>query len=145
MATNDRSHASQTQPSTPVAAQSYTPPKRFYVALPQLALDYADYNDQVKVTSKLRKWHMCLKTSLARHELCRYLVDDVPPPNNDKSSKEYKDWRNDCFDVIELILASVQGMVLDMSNVGWYPESDNPRHIYSKVFEAFGLEGPEDL
>ncbi|KAK0716704.1 hypothetical protein B0T21DRAFT_352115 [Apiosordaria backusii] len=129
-----------------IAEVDYTPPKRFYVALPQISLDYAYFKDNVTTNSILRRWNLCLRASLARHRLCHYLAHDgVPPPNNDPSSKAYKDWRNDCFDIIELILASVQGMVLHMSNKGWYPLSEDPRHHYLKVFETFGLNGPEDL
>ncbi|KAK4222421.1 hypothetical protein QBC38DRAFT_448280 [Podospora fimiseda] len=123
----------------------YIPPKRFYVPLPQLAVEYADLKDAIKPTANLRRWNMILKASLARHQLYRYLLEDVPAPNQDRTSVEYLNWRNDRFDIIELILASVQGIVLNMSDKGWYPSSDDPRHIYFKVFESFGFNGPEDL
>ncbi|KAK0669943.1 hypothetical protein QBC41DRAFT_345954 [Cercophora samala] len=140
---NKRSEAAA---QTKASEADYVPPKRFYVALPPIALDYAYFKDNVTTNSILRRWNLCLRASLARHRLCHYLAQDgVPPPNSDRTSKAYKDWRNDCFDVIELILASVQGMVLDMSNKGWYPLSEDPRHHYLKVFETFGLNGPEDL
>ncbi|KAK4203184.1 hypothetical protein QBC40DRAFT_194703 [Triangularia verruculosa] len=137
---------SEISSSSKKAEADYTPPKRFYVALPPIALDYAFFKDNVITNNILRRWNLCLRASLARHRLGHYLATDgVPRPNNDPSSKAYKDWRNDCFDIIELILASVQGMVLDMSNKGWYPLSEDPRHHYLKVFETFGLNRPEDL
>ncbi|KAK4642054.1 hypothetical protein QC761_511669 [Podospora bellae-mahoneyi] len=124
----------------------YIPPKRFYVTLPQIALDYAYFKDNVTTNSILRRWNPCLRASLSRHRLGHYLTHDgVPPPNNDPPARHTKDWRNDCFDIIELILASVQGMVLDMSNKGWYPLSEDLRHHDLKVFETFGLNEPEDL
>ncbi|KAK4159577.1 hypothetical protein QBC43DRAFT_361286, partial [Cladorrhinum sp. PSN259] len=137
---------SQNRPGTEnFQAATYTPPKRFYVPLPHLTIDFADIKDAVKPTAHLRRWNMILKSSLARHQLYRYLLEDVPPPNQDRTSVGYLNWRNDRFDIIELILASVQGIVLNMSDKGWYPSSDDPRHIYFKVFEAYGFNGPEDL
>ncbi|KAK3985340.1 hypothetical protein QBC44DRAFT_353096 [Cladorrhinum sp. PSN332] len=136
-----RAESSGERPQT----TAYTPPKRFYVPLPQLAVEYTDIRDAIKPTANLRRWNMVLKASLARHQLYRYLLEDVPAPNRDQTSVEYLNWRNDRFDIIELILASVQGIVLNMSDKGWYPSSDDPRHIYFKVFEAYGFNGPEDL